>query len=83
MDPHFVNIISCIHTLSTSSHGSTRLTCMQLVAWDPITGKLGSEPCMLFGKRDHDEYALDYGAPLTAVQAFAIGEGLPHGFASP
>ncbi|GBF98741.1 hypothetical protein Rsub_11290 [Raphidocelis subcapitata] len=44
----------------------------QLCHWDHNTGGSGAEVVLLFGKRGGGEYALDFGWPLNAAQAFAL-----------
>lgn len=46
----------------------------QLVHWDHNTEALGSDLTMQFGKRGGEEFVLDFAWPLSALQAFAIGE---------
>jgi hypothetical protein len=45
----------------------------QLVHWDHNSNQLGNDLVMQFGKRGHDEYALDFCYPLSLLQAFALG----------
>eukprot|EP00877_Chromochloris_zofingiensis_P003258 jgi/Chrzof1/12933/Cz07g13010.t1 len=44
----------------------------QLVHWDAHTNNLSSDLAMAFGKNDKDLYAMDFGYPLNAAQAFAL-----------
>lgn len=46
----------------------------QLVHWDHNTNQLGNDLVLLFGKKGHDEYAMDFCYPVNTLQAFAIGE---------
>ena len=48
----------------------------QLVHWDHNTDQLGSDLVFLFGKRGHEEFAMDFSYPLNMVQALGIGEYL-------
>lgn len=47
----------------------------QLVHWDHNRNQLGTDLVLLFGKKEHSEYALDFCYPMNALQAFALGEG--------
>jgi hypothetical protein len=46
----------------------------QLVHWDHNANQLGTDLVLLFGKRGHGEFALDFSYPMTPLQAFALGE---------
>lgn len=45
----------------------------QLVHWDHNSNRLGTDLVLLFGKKGHGEYALDFSYPMTPLQAFALG----------
>jgi hypothetical protein len=45
----------------------------QLVHWDHNRNQLGTDLVLLFGKKEHGEYALDFCYPMNLLQAFALG----------
>lgn len=45
----------------------------QLVHWDHNRNQLGTDLVLLFGKKEHSEYAVDFCYPMNALQAFALG----------
>jgi hypothetical protein len=46
----------------------------QLVHWDHNRNQLGTDLVLLFGKKERSEYAVDFCYPMSALQAFALGE---------
>lgn len=48
----------------------------QLVHWDHNRNQLGTDLVLLFGKKEHSEYAVDFCYPMNALQAFALGRSL-------
>lgn len=45
----------------------------QLVHWDHNRNQLGTDLVLLFGKKEHSEYAVDFCYPMNTLQAFALG----------
>lgn len=46
----------------------------QLVHWDHNANHTGTDLMMMFGKKGHDEYVMDFSYPLNTLQAFGLGE---------
>lgn len=65
---HYLDFKGRVHEASPKN--------FQLVHWDHNRNQLGTDLVLLFGKKEHSEYAVDFCYPMSALQAFALGEQL-------
>lgn len=63
---HYLDFKGRVHEVSLKN--------FQLVHWDHNRNQLGTDLVLLFGKKEHSEYAVDFCYPMNALQAFALGE---------